>query len=157
MNTISSCIVRGMLCSVSNMLVQYDTEITNKEQLTRSFIYGFTTYPILFHTYSRTKMLFYVKPKLSYALLTSSFYEMIIWPLTSLPLYYFIMFKDKGVAWKKYKEDIVSIVLYSGCFWVPFTVMQTKWISLTSFAPVRLTTSFLYNTMLQFYISSSIS
>lgn len=157
MRIISSSITRGLLCSVSNMLVQYDANTMNREQIIRSFIYGCTSYPILFHSYSYTKLFFYIKPNVSHALFTSTIYELIIWPITTLPFYYFIMFKDKMVAWKKYKEDIVSVVLCSGCFWIPFTGIQTKWISLKSFAPVRLTTSFLYNTLLQFYTSSSTS
>lgn len=157
MRIIASSIVRGLICSTSNMLTQYDAKTINKEQIARSFIYGFATYPIIFHTYSRTKMFFYLKPQTSYAIVTSTIYEMIVWPITALPLYYFIMFKDKNTAWKKYKEDVYSIVLYSSCYWVPFTVLQTKFISLASFGPVRLTSCFLYNIALQYYTSSSIS
>jgi len=157
MRIISSCIVRGLICSASNILAQYDTENINNEKIARSFIYGFATYPILLHTYSRTKLFFYIQPKTSYAILTSTIYEMIVYPVTSLPLYYFIMFKDKNIAWKKYKEDVYSIVLYSSCFWVPFTLFQTRYVSLNSFGPVRLSASFLYNIALQLYTSSSTS
>jgi hypothetical protein len=155
MRILHASLMRGFLCSCSNMTLQYEQKTANKEMIARSFIYGMMSFPVLFHTYAWTKRAMCIQPHVKYAFLTSFLYELFIWPITALPLYFMIMYKDKKEAWKLYRKDVGSITIYSAFFWVPFTALQTRFISLQSFAPVRLSVGFLYNCLLQRYASSS--
>ena len=154
MRILHASLMRGFLCSCSNMTLQYEQKTANKEMVARSFMYGVLSFPILFHTYRWTKHIAYIQPHVKYAYLTSSIYELFVWPVTALPLYFMIMYKDKTKAWKSYWKDVGVITIYSGLFWVPFTTLQTRYILLQSFAPVRLSVGFMYNFLLQRYASS---
>ena len=157
MRILHASLMRGLLCSCSNMTLQYEQKTANKEMIARSFMYGMLSFPVLFHTYAWTKRAMFIQPHVKYAFLTSSIYELCIWPVTTLPIYFAVMYKDKNKAWKSYWEDVGVITIYSGLFWVPFTALQTRFISLKTFAPVRLSAGFMYNFLLQRYASLSSS
>lgn len=124
-------ISRFLLCGVADMISQYIEDKTLHPSRTLSFAtYGGVSAPILFYSFR------YLSPRFS-PLQASFIQELIIWPVTCLPIY-FLMYNISSSPssppnhiLEKTKEDLIikgpKTIIYSAGLWIPIGYAQYKY------------------------------
>lgn len=149
-----NCFLRGNICASCQVILDICKE--NQISVGKSmwmFLYGFSTFPIIFHNYKfcLQRICLPWQKFTSQLIVSSTINECILWPINVLPILYICKNKlDLNYAFTEYKEKVVPITLSSAIFWIPFTSFQMKY-PISTFAPMRFSAGIVYNSILLNY------